>query len=230
VINSLLENISLIIENNHWIAPFISLLAGILTSLTPCSMSGVPLVIGFVGGSGIENTKRAFFLSVLFSLGTAVTFSVLGIAASVLGNLMGVSSQWWFLFLGTLMILMSLQIFEIYNFIPSSYLLSKSTLKGPLGALSAGTLAGVFSSPCATPVLVVILGIAAKEGNILWGLVLLLFYSLGHSFFVIIAGTFTGFVKGISSAEKYGVLSLILRYCMGTAVLLIGFYLFYLGF
>jgi len=56
MIDTWLENFSLLISNNLWISPIIALVAGILTSVTPCSLSTIPLVIGYVGGTS-SNTK-----------------------------------------------------------------------------------------------------------------------------------------------------------------------------
>ena len=159
----------------------------------------------------------------------AATFTVLGTAASLLGKLMGTSSKWWYIALGILMLLMALQTWEIYNFIPSTYLTSKNTKKGYIGAFLAGILGGVFSSPCATPVLVVLLGIVARSGNIVWGILLLLLYSVGHSVLVLVAGTSIGFVKKLTQNGKYGTFSKVLKILMGSAILLIAFYMFYLG-
>lgn len=230
MIDTWLSSLSTMIENTVWLAPFVALLAGVLTSLTPCALSSVPLVIGYVGGAGGSDTKRSFRLSLTFASGMAVTFTALGTAASLLGKLMGTSSTWWYLVLGVLMVLMALQTFEIYSFIPSTYLISKNTKKGYIGAFLAGVLGGIFSSPCATPVLVVLLGLVARSGNVVWGILLLLLYSVGHSVLVLIAGTSIGFVKKLTANEKYGVFSKYLKYIMGTAILFIGFYMFYLGF
>lgn len=230
VINQWLESISGSISANIWLAPLLALLAGLLTSFTPCALTSVPLVIGYVGGTGQRDTKRAFRLSVVFALGMAVTFTVLGTAASLLGRLMQGSGKWWYIILGILMLLMALQTWEIYNFIPSSYAISKSTKRGFVGAFIAGILGGFFSSPCATPVLVVLLAMVAKEGSLLWGILLLLLYSIGHSFLVLIAGTSVGFVHKMSSSEKYGEVSKVLRILMGSVIILIAFYMFYLGF
>ena len=228
--NRLLESISAAISSNIWLAPLLALLAGILTSFTPCALTSVPLVIGYVGGTGKRDTKRAFWLSVVFSIGMAVTFTILGTAASLLGRLMQGTGSWWYILLGILMFLMALQTWEIFNFIPSSYAINKNTKRGFLGAFIAGVLGGFFSSPCATPVLVVLLAMVAKEGSLLWGILLLLLYSLGHSFLVLIAGTSVGFVHKLSSSDKYGSASKILRILMGTFIMLIAFYMFYLGF
>lgn len=230
VINQHLESISAAISANIWLAPLLALLAGILTSVTPCALTSVPLVIGYVGGTGQRDTKRAFLLSAVFSIGMAVTFTTLGTAASLLGRLMQGTGSWWYIFLGVLMLLMALQTWEIYNFIPSSYAISKSTKRGYGGALLAGILGGFFSSPCATPVLVVLLAMVAREGSLLLGILLLLLYSLGHSFLVLIAGTSVGFVHKLSSNEKYGRASKILKILMGLIIVLIAFYMFYLGF
>lgn len=230
MINQWLNTLSKLISDSFYLAPFIALMAGVLTSVTPCALSSVPLVIGYVGGTGNNNTKRAFKLSLAFALGMAVTFTILGTLASTLGKLLGTSSSWWYIALGILMVLMALQMWEVYNFIPSTYIKSKNMKKGYIGAFVAGMLGGLFSSPCATPVLVVLLSIVAKEGNIARGLLLLLLYSIGHSVLVIVAGTSMAFVTKLTTSNKYGIFSTVLKYFMGLAILLIGFYMFYLGF
>ncbi len=230
MIEQWLQLLSEHIQESVWLAPVLALAAGVLTSVMPCSLSSVPLVIGYVGGAGNKDTGRSFRLSLTFALGMAITFTALGTAASLLGKLMGTSGSWWYIALGILMVLMALQILEIYNFIPSTYLTNRNTKTGYAGALLTGILGGVFSSPCATPVLVVLLGIVARSGNVAWGVLLLLVYSIGHSTLVIIAGTSVGFVSKVTSAGKYGLLSKILKYAMAGGVLLIAFYMFYLGF
>lgn len=225
-----LENLSQLIQTSGWLAPLLALLAGILTSFTPCSLSSIPLVIGYVRGTGQKDTKRAFRLSLTFAAGAAVTFTILGVIASIAGRLMGTSASWWYIILGVLMVLMALQTWGIFEIIPSSYLISKNTKKGFAGAFIAGILGGVFSSPCSTPVLIALLAIVAGKGSIVWGILLLLLYSIGHGILAIIAGTSIGFVQKLSSSERYGKASTILKIVMGALILLIGFYMFYLGF
>lgn len=230
MINDWLSQIAELISQNMWFAPILALLAGILTSVTPCSLSSVPLIIGYVGGVGEKNTKKAFAYSAVFSLGTAVTFVALGIIATSAGKLMGTSSAVWYIILGVLMVLMALQTWEIFNFIPSVNLLSKSKKRGFIGAFIAGFLGGIFSSPCSTPVLIALLAIVAGKGNLLWGILLMLLYSIGHSTLVMIAGTSIGFVQKINSSEKYKTASTLLKILMGTVILLIGLYMFWLAF
>ena len=171
MIDSWLNTLGTLISESVWLAPLLALLAGVLTSFTPCSLSSIPLVIGYVGGTGTE-PKKAFRLSLVFAAGSAITFTILGTLASLAGRLIGTSASWWYLIFGILMVLMALQTWEIFNFIPSTYLLSKNTRRGYAGALIAGILGGIFSSPCATPVLVALLAIVAGKGSVAFSLLL----------------------------------------------------------
>ena len=230
MIDNILESISTLITTSTWLAPLLAFIAGVLTSFTPCALSSVPLIVGFVGGSREKSTKTAFRLSLTFALGSAITFTLLGVIATLAGNLIGTQATWWYIVLGILMMLMALQTFGIYEIIPSSYLVSKNKKRGYFGALFAGILGGVFSSPCSTPVLIALLAVVAGKGSIAWGILLLLLYSIGHGILAVICGTSVGFVERLSQNEKYGKLSSALKIVMGIAIMLIGFYMFYLAF
>ncbi len=230
MIEGWLEYLSILLLEVSWLAPILALLAGVLTSFTPCALSSVPIIVGYVGGTGEKTTKRAFALSLTFAIGSAITFTILGIVATTAGTLIGTTSTWWYIFLGVLMLLMALQTFGLYEIIPSSYLISKSKKKGFIGALIAGVLGGVFSSPCSTPVLIALLAVVAGSGNFAFGILLLLLYSIGHGILAVICGTWVGFVQKLTQNEKYGRLSNILKIIMGVLMSLIGFYMFYLAF
>ena len=230
MVDAWLSEIAKVISSNMWLAPILALVAGILTSVTPCSLSSVPLIIGYVGGVGERNTKKAFLYSAVFSLGTAVTFVTMGVIATSAGMLMGTSSPVWYIILGVLMVLMSLQTFGIFNFIPSINLVGKNKKKGIVRAFLAGVLGGIFSSPCSTPVLIALLAIVAGEGKMLWGILLMLLYSIGHSTLVMVAGTSISFVQRINESNKYKTVAAVLKYVMGAVILLIGFYMFWLAF
>jgi cytochrome c biogenesis protein CcdA len=229
-VDSILDGLADLIRQNTYIAPLMALLAGILTSVTPCALSGIPLVVGYVGGAGRDEPKRALRLSLTFALGSAITFTALGVIASMAGRLIGTSASWWYLILGLLMVLMALQTWEIFEIIPSSYLISRNKKRGYLGALIAGILGGIFSSPCSTPVLIALLAIVAGQGSILWGILLLLLYSVGHGILAVVAGTSVGLVQKLTKSQKYGRTSRVIKIVMGAAILGIGLYMFYLGF
>lgn len=128
------------------------------------------------------------------------------------------------------MILMAIQTFDIFTFVKPTYLNTKNTKKGYLGAFLTGILAGIFSSPCSTPILVVLLAIVGQSGSLFYGMLLLLLYSIGNSILVIVTGTSIGLVKKITTNENYGKFNNYLKYFMGAIILLFAFYMFYLGF
>lgn len=227
--NSILEILSEVIKNNFWIAPIISLIAGILTSFTPCSLSSVPLVIGYVGGTDSKEPKKAFNLSLIFAIGSSVTFTSLGVIATLFGKMLRFTGNWWYLGLSILLIIMVLQLWEIINIIPQNNLLTKNKKRGFIGAFIAGILAGLFSSPCSTPVLIVLLAIVSAKGSLLYGIILLLLYSLGHSILVVVAGTSIGFVKRTKQSTKYEKINNIIKIVLGILILLLALYMFYLG-
>jgi cytochrome c-type biogenesis protein len=228
-VDALLSYLGNALNTGGWIAPLLALAAGVLTSLTPCSLSSIPLIIGVVGGTNAE-PKRAFRLSLLFAAGAALTFTILGTAAALAGNLIGMTAKWWYLILGILMVLMALQTWELFTFIPSTWLTSRNKYRGYPGALLAGILGGLFSSPCATPALVALLAVVANSGNIAWGILLMLCYGIGHGTLSVVAGSSVSLTRRIAASGRYGRFSVILKWGMGFLILLIGFYMFYLGF
>lgn len=226
----LLNSVAGLLEEALWLAPVLAFVGGVFTSLTPCCLSSIPLVVGYVSAAGDSNRRSSLNISLVFAVGSALTFTLLGVAASTLGTLINLGGKWFYLVLGTLMILMALQTLDVINVIPSTYLTSKNSKRGYLGAFLAGVLGGLFSSPCATPVLVVLLGIASGTGSILWGGFLLLCYSIGHSIFIVVAGTSTGFVKSLSSSKKYQNAQTIATYVLAGAMIAMALFLFYQGF
>ncbi|MBS6195662.1 MAG: cytochrome c biogenesis protein CcdA [Clostridiales bacterium] len=106
------------IQDYLWIAPVLAFIAGVIVSFTPCSLSSVPMVIAYIGGSAKNNTRKAFRLSLTMAAGLGVTFLIFGSLASALGHLLHEIGFWWYLFLAVVMILMALQIWGVIHIIP----------------------------------------------------------------------------------------------------------------
>lgn len=224
-----LLSISEILQSSRWIALLAAVLAGVLTSVAPCCLSSVTLVMGYIGSADMK-PRQAFLLSLTFASGSAITFTVLGTVASLAGNLLNGTGKWWFLVLGIILILMALQIWGIVQIIPTGFLLSKVTQKNYFGALLAGMICGCFSTPCATPVLVTLLALVAGRGRVMWGVILLMLYSLGHGVLTVAAGTCTGLVQQLVTNSTYGRFSKWLKLGMGTIIFLMALYMLYRGF
>lgn len=220
----LLEKVSAAIGNSLWLAPVLALLGGVLTSLMPCSLSTVPLVIGCVGGAETKG-RRAFALSLLFALGSTITFVALGVIASLAGLLLEDAEVWMHLALAVLLILMALQMWGVIELIPSASLAAGNRLRGGGGAFVAGLLAGVFSAHCAAPMIVALLAIVVDRGQILFGVLLLLLFSIGHAILSVVAGTSVGLVRRLTESPRYAKADKIIKIVLGVIIMLAALWL-----
>ncbi|MCL2492409.1 MAG: cytochrome c biogenesis protein CcdA, partial [Coriobacteriia bacterium] len=75
-----------------------------------------------------------------------------------------------------------------------------------------------------------LLGIVATQGSMLWGIMLLLIYALGHSVLIVAVGTSLGLARQITTSQRYGTFSKLIQIVLGIIVLALGLYMFYLGF
>jgi cytochrome c biogenesis protein CcdA len=171
----------------------------------------IPLIIGFVGGYAEGSQKKAIQYSLMFTLGLTVTFTILGIIAGVLGRLFGDVGTVWYYILPPVVILLGLYLL-LANRLNINIGLSQRFMpkrKALLGAFLLGLFFGIVASPCATPVLAVVLTYAATKQNIVYSGGLLLAYALGHWVLVFGAGISTGFAQkvigshGISNFSNY---------------------------
>jgi len=99
-----------------------------------------------------------------------------------------------------------------------------SSQGGAIGAFLLGLLFGVVSTPCAVPILAVLLTLVASQGNIVYGGLLLLVYSLGHSALILIAGTSMGAAKRLIESRGLRRANLILQRVAGVIIILVGIY------
>ena len=244
MIDQFLENLGNVIASNFYLGILLAFIAGIITVFTPCSITSISLLIGYVGGAGTTK-KKAFIYSVFICFGQAIVFVTLGILAGTLGRLMGIGGfgQIFTIILSGLMIFMALEIWEITNVLSLlqrkkgcdcseeiCVINDKPTRKGVLGAFLVGITGALFASPCATPVLTAMLAYTTHTNFGWWaGGVLFLSYSIGHSLLLILAGTSIGFVKQFTSSKKLQTLSKVLKIVFGFIIFFFGVYLFING-
>src|ERR1035437_5908232 len=87
---NLFTTLSHAVEGAPLIALAASLVWGILSViLSPCHLSSIPLIIGFISDQGKLTTRRAFGLSFLFGLGILVTITLIGVVTAAMGRMLG---------------------------------------------------------------------------------------------------------------------------------------------
>lgn len=224
-----LNHLSQSLSENPLLAYLGVLLGGILSSTSPCVLATIPLVIGYVGGYSEGDRRKAVLYSLTFILGLSITFTVLGAIASVVGGLFGVISRAWYFIIGGIALIIGLHLIGLFNWNLPVPVHLQPRQRGILGAFLLGIFFGIVSSPCATPVLALILTFVASKGEVAYGTSLLFVYALGHCALIFLAGTATGFAesfiksKGISNITTWG------KRIGGVIVVFAGVYLFYLG-
>ena len=204
-----LESLANVIQNHGWVAFPACFLAGVVSSASPCVLAMIPLVIGFVSGYSEGSPKKAIQYSLVFTLGLTITFTILGVIAGALGRLFGDVGGFWKYVLPPVAIILGLFLLGVFKFnvgISQRFMPKRKAL---LGAFLMGLFFGIVASPCATPVLAVILTFAATQKRIAYSGGLLLAYALGHWILVLGAGISAGFAqrvlesKGIANFSNY---------------------------
>lgn len=221
---ALMQNIGTIIQNQQGLAFIAVFVGGLVSASSPCVLAAIPLIIGYVGGYSEGNKKKAALYSLVFVLGLSITFTLLGAAASVMGQFLGFMGRWLYLGLALIAILMGLQLIGIIS-IPLPFQKTRAVkTKGLIGAFLLGMLTGTVSSPCATPVLAVILAYVSTQGDMLYGGSLLFVYALGHCALIFIAGLSIGFTESIVSSRGIKNFSLYSKKFSGAILIIVGIY------
>ena len=227
---SLLDNIEQIVATQPLLALAAVFLGGILSSASPCVLATIPLVVGFVGGYADGDRMKAFRYSLAFVLGLSLTFTAFGAAAGLLGTMFGTLGGPWYLIAGAIALVMGGQLMGLYEIRLPLKMDFKPKQGGIVGAFLLGLFFGVVSSPCATPVLVVLLTLVAGKGQVFYGIALLFCYAVGHCLLMLFAGTFTGFVEGFVKARGVVNFSLWAKRVSGGLVALVGGWFVWQGF
>jgi cytochrome c-type biogenesis protein len=204
-------------------------IGGLVTSLGPCNLATIPLIVGYVGGSHDLSKKRAFSLSFAFALGLAITFMLLGVAAALVGAWIGSGSRWWYYLVAGICFVIGLHMLGVLHFdLPMVFggLRERIPLKGIPGALVLGLVSGLVASQCATPVLAAILTYVMAEGALVYGASLLFIYALGRGVPVVLAGTFTGALKNMESLGRW---TPVIEKASGVIILAVGFYFLWIA-
>jgi len=221
------------IEGAPLIAVAASFIWGILSIvLSPCHLTSIPLLIGYLSNQRELSTKKAFHLSIIFSVGIFVSIAVIGGITAVAGRILGDIGK-----IGNYVVAMVFLIFGLsllgilpLNFPGLSTL--KSQRKGYISVFSLGLVFGLALGPCTfafmAPMLGIVFNLTAK--NLFYGLVLLSAFAIGHCAVIIAAGTSTRLVQQITKWDEQSKGITIIRKICGILVLLGGIYLAYSTF
>jgi thiol:disulfide interchange protein DsbD len=225
----MLENLNQYLTEAPLLAIMASYIGGLLTSFTPCVFPIIPITIGVLGVKQTESKLHAFFLALVYVLGMALVYSVLGMLAGVTGTFFGSVSihPVTNLIVGNVCLLFSLSMFDAIQIPLPQFLVTRKVStpekKGFLRAFVMGTVSGTVVAPCTAPVLGTLLTFIGSTQNYVYGGVLMFVYAFGLGTLLIIIGVFSGM---LATLQKSSNVMIIVKRILGFLMLIVAEYFF----
>jgi len=211
-----------------WLAVLASFGWGVLSILlSPCHLSSIPLVVGFISSQGKISIGRTINISLIFSVGILITIALIGIITASLGRLIGDIGGVGNYLVAGIFFLVGLYLLDIIKLDWNNAALRRTKTKGFLAALILGLLFGLALGPCTFAYMAPVLGVVFQtaQTNYFLAVTLLLAFGIGHCSVIVGAGTLTGKVqKYLNWSEESKTILWIRRVC-GVLVILGGIYL-----
>ena len=189
-------------SGDTWLTLIIFFSAGLLLAFTPCVFPMIPILSGIIVGQGEEiTTRKAFYLSLVYVLAMALTYTIVGI----LVGLSGENIQAWFQnpwIIGSfaaIFVALSFSMFGFYELqMPASIQsklvnISNSQQGGNIvGVAIMGFLSALIVGPCVTAPLVGALIYIAETGDAVLGGMALFSLSMGMGAPLLLIGASAG--------------------------------------
>jgi len=218
------------VEATWFIAVAASFAWGVLSILlSPCHLSSIPLIVGFIDKQGRMSAKRAFVISTLFAVGILITIAGIGAVTAAAGRMMGDVGRYGNYFVAAVFFIVGLYLLDVISIPFSGPGQVAMKRKGLLAAFILGLVFGIALGPCTFAYMAPMLAVTFKLSatNLFYGVLLLLVYGLGHCSVIVFAGTFTEVVQRYLNWNEKSKGAIILKKTCGVLVLLGGVYLIY---
>lgn len=201
-------------------------LGGLISSISPCSLSMLPLIIGYIGGYSNEKPLKTLMQMIVFVIGTGLVFALIGAICALTGK-MFIGNPYFALIVASIIMIMGLKILGVIEFdlpvmikeIPQNKFNNDFLYPLILGAVFA-----LIGTPCSTPILASIMAFASISAKISHAVVMLFLFSIGQGLILIIAGFVTSKIK---TGEKFYQLSEKIMKFSGFLLILVSLYIFY---
>jgi thiol:disulfide interchange protein DsbD len=171
-------------------------LGGMALNLTPCIYPIIPITVSYFGGQSGGKKGSLVLHAVLYVLGMAVTYSVLGSIAAFTGGLFGAALQLpaVLVFIALVMVILSLSMFDVYELRMPAFLnkFAGGSQKGFFGTLFMGMTVGIIAAPCIGPFVLGLLTYVGNRANVVLGFSLFFVLALGLGLPFLFLGVFSG--------------------------------------
>ncbi|MGQ9610477.1 MAG: cytochrome c biogenesis CcdA family protein [bacterium] len=218
------------VQGSPFVAIFSAFVWGILSIiLSPCHLSSIPLIIGFINQQGRISTKQAFFTSTLFAFGILITIGAIGAITASVGRMMGDIGKYGNYIVAVIFFVVGLHLLGVIPMPWSGPGQIGIRRKGLLASFTLGLVFGIALGPCTFAYMAPMLGVTFKlaSTNMIYSFILLLFYGIGHCSIIVFAGTFTEIVQHYLNWNEQSKGAMMVKKICGFLVILGGIYLVY---
>ncbi len=183
-------------------------LIGLALNLTPCVYPMLSVTVSLFGSQTETSAVKVFLRAVVYVLGIASMYSVLGVTAALGGGLFGswLQSPWVLGIIALLLFAMALSSFGAYQIQMPYWLTSKlggTTGTGFIAIFLSGLVVGVFAAPCTGPPVIALLALVGSKGDPIFGFWAFFVLSLGLGLPYLVLGTFSGLLKKIPKSGSW---------------------------
>jgi len=217
------------------LGPFIAVMAGIVSFLSPCVLPLVPVYITHLAGStdaaavGAQRRNDAFLHALSFVLGFSLVFVALGASVGFVGFVLRDQLPTLTRIAGVLLIVLGLHLIGILRipFLYRTYALEGVGTGQRVGYAKSFVVGSTFSigwTPCIGPILGSILTLAAASSTVWQGTLLLVFYSIGLGIPFLLTGLLFGTV--VAQLKRVSSFMPVFEVVGGTLVIIVGALIF----
>lgn len=182
------------------------LLGGLALNLTPCVYPMIPVTLGYFSAANKRSRSQTVAHAFVYLLGMALMYSAIGTFAAMSGALFGefMQNSVVIILLVTVMILMSLAMFGVYEIKVPAFLmnLSSKSYGGYFGTLFMGLTVGIIAAPCIGPFVIALLTFVGESQDPFLGFILFFTLAIGIGLPFVVLAIFS---NSISSLPRAGV-------------------------
>lgn len=178
--------------SGNWFDYVFAFFGGVALSFTPCVYPLLPVTASYIGVSAKGSHLTGLVHSLVYVTGLAVTYSILGLVATLTGKMFGTVSAHPLTqaAVGVVFILFGLAMSNVFAiYFPAISRFSRMRRTGLVSIFFLGAVSGLAASPCVAPALGAILVYLATTRNVLYGVTLLFVFAYGMGLTLIIVGT-----------------------------------------
>jgi cytochrome c-type biogenesis protein len=198
--------------------------------LSPCHLSSIPLIIGFLTAKSEKKTARGVLLAFVFAIGILLTIAILGIITAALGRIMGDVGIYGKYTVAIIFFIVGLYLMDIIRLPDTGVKLQPFGTKSIfLSAFSLGLIFGIALGPCTFAFMAPVLGVVFQlsSTNVVAAGGLLLLFGIGHCSVIVVAGGLASRVQSYLDWTNRSNVVLWIKRIAGFFVILGGVYTLY---